>query len=448
MTNAHNLLEADTELPNNLSAERALIACCLLGDNSDAYDRISGIVRPDDFYTLSHQLAYQSIAELSGAGEPIDEINLVERLKVNNSLDEVGGIAGVMALAGSADTPFQVLNYAGIVKEKSNLRRMHRAYRMAAERSASEQMHSAEIQGELDTELSLVNGTESGVESISNSVELLQEEFKQMQDGTYVKDVVRTHIPHLDDKLGMGGIGAGEVCIIAAPTSCGKSAVAINIALRASKIESVPSAIFSFEMPQKQIARRMIQTLSGVNLRQIEENVATPAKVKSVHAANELLAGLPIYTVHAVKGADDLRSQIRLLVRTHGVKLVVIDYLQLIPFGKNVGKTEGISSISHKIKQIAVELEIGILLLAQVNREGAKRESGLSLYDLKDSGDIENDADAVILMWPEGGDVESAKKLDSVGPYTELQYSVAKNREGERDVRGIFKLYHCVGIIK
>jgi replicative DNA helicase len=167
-----------------------------------------------------------------------------------------------------------------------------------------------------------------------------------------------------------------------------------------------------------------------------------------VHAANELLAGLPIYTVHAVKGADDLRSQIRLLVRTHGVKLVVIDYLQLIPFGKNVGKTEGISSISHKIKQIAVELEIGILLLAQVNREGAKRESGLSLYDLKDSGDIENDADAVILMWPEGGDVESAKKVDSVGPYTELQYSVAKNREGERDVRGIFKLYHCVGIIK
>ena len=448
MTTIHDLLEADTALPHNLSAERALIASCLLGDNSDAYDSISSAVSPDDFYALRHQLSYQAIADLAGAGQPIDDINLVERLKVNNSLDEVGGIAGVMALAGSADTPFRILNYAGIVKEKSNLRRMHRAYKLAAERSASEQMDSAEIQGQLDTELSLVNGGETGIESISNSVEILQEEMKQMQEGTYVKDVVRTHIPHLDEKLGMGGIGAGEVCIIAAPTSCGKSAVAINIALRASKIASVPAAIFSFEMPQKQIARRMIQTLSGVNLRQIEENVATPAKVKAVQAANELLASLPIYTVHAVKGADDLRSQIRLLVRTHGVKLVVIDYLQLIPFGKNVGKTEGISSISHKIKQIAVELEIGILLLAQVNREGAKRESGLSLYDLKDSGDIENDADAVILMWPEGGDVESAKKVDSTGPYTELQYSVAKNREGERDVRGIFKLYHCVGIIK
>ena len=443
-----NLIEVDTELPNNLSAEQALIACCLLGDNSDAYDSISSLVRADDFYALRHQLAYQAIADLAGSGEPIDEINLVERLKVNNCIDEVGGIAGVMALADGAETTASVRNYASIVKEKSNLRRMHRAYKLAAERAASEQLDSSEIQGQIDSELDLVNGSESGAEKISNSVELLKEEFKQMQEGTYVKDAVKTHIKHLDEKLGMGGIGAGEVCIVAAPTSCGKSAVAINIALRASKIDSVPCAIFSFEMPQKQIARRMIQTLSGVNLRQIEENVATPAKVKSVHSANELLSELPIYTVHSVKGADDLRSQIRLLVRKHGVKLVVIDYLQLIPFGKSVGKTEGISNISHKIKQIAVELGIGILLLAQVNREGAKRESGLSLYDLKDSGDIENDADAVVLMWPEGGDVESAKKFDSVGPYTELQYSVAKNREGERDVRGIFKLYHCVGIIK
>jgi replicative DNA helicase len=300
----------------------------------------------------------------------------------------------------------------------------------------------------VDEGLSNLRAAESGVERISSSVEVLSKEFEEMQAGTFVRDVVRTHIPHLDEKLGAGGIGAGEVCIIAAPTSCGKSAVAINIALRAAKIESIPAAIFSFEMPQKQIARRMVQTMSGVNLRQIEENVATPAKVKAVNESSALLSKLPIFTSHSVKGADDLRSQIRLMVKNHGVKLVVIDYLQLIPYGKNVGKTEGISSISHKIKQIAVELEIGVLLLAQVNREGAKRESGLSLYDLKDSGDIENDADAVILMWPENGDVENAKKVDQHGPHTELQYSVAKNREGERDVRGIFKLYHCVGIIK
>lgn len=443
-----NLLEANTDLPQNLSAEHAVISCCLLQGNSDAYDSISRILKSEDFYSFRHQLAFQGIADLANEGQPVDEIHLVEKLKVNNSIDEVGGIAGIFGLTEGAETTTSIKHYAGIVKEKSNLRKLHRSYRLAAEQAASEQLPASDIQGAVESDIGDDITSGAGIEKISTSVEVLKDEFQQMQDGTFVKDVVRTHIPHLDEKLGMGGIGAGEVCIVAAPTSCGKSAVAINIALRASKTDAVPTCIFSFEMPQKQIARRMVQTLSGVNLRQIEENVASTAKVKAVHAASETLSTLPIYTVHSVQGADDLKSQIRILVRKHGVKLVVIDYLQLIPFGNKLGKTEGISAISHKIKQIAVELGIGILLLAQVNREGAKRESGLSLYDLKDSGDIENDADAVVLMWPKGGDVESAKKVDSLGPYTELQYSVAKNREGERDVRGIFKLYHCVGIIK
>jgi replicative DNA helicase len=443
-----NLLEANTDLPQNLSAEHAVISCCLLQGDSDAYDSISRILKSEDFYSFQHQLAFQGIADLANEGQPVDEIHLVEKLKVNNSIDEVGGVAGIFGLTEGAETTTSIKHYAGIVKEKSNLRKLHRSYRLAAEQAASEQLPASDIQGAVESDLGDDISSGAGIEKISTSVEVLKEEFQQMKDGTFVKDVVRTHIPHLDEKLGMGGIGAGEVCIVAAPTSCGKSAVAINIALRAAKADAVPTCIFSFEMPQKQIARRMVQTLSGVNLRQIEENVASTAKVKAVHAANEALSTLPIYTVHSVQGADDLKSQIRILVRKHGVKLVVIDYLQLIPFGNKLGKTEGISAISHKIKQIAVELGIGILLLAQVNREGAKRESGLSLYDLKDSGDIENDADAVVLMWPKGGDVESAKKVDAVGPYTELQYSVAKNREGERDVRGIFKLYHCVGIIK
>ena len=442
------LLEANTDLPQNLSAEHAVIACCLLEGNSDAYDSISRALKPEDFYSLRHRLAFQGIAGLANDGQPVDEIHLVEKLKENNSIDEVGGVAGILGLTEGVETTTSIKYYAGIVKEKSNLRKLHRSYRLAAEQAASEQLTASEIRGAVESDIGDSLESDAGIEKISTSVEVLKDEFQQMQDGTFVKDVVRTHIPHLDEKLGMGGIGAGEVCIVAAPTSCGKSAVAINIALRASKTDAVPTCIFSFEMPQKQIARRMVQTLSGVNLRQVEENVASTAKVKAVNAASETLSNLPVYTVHSVQGADDLKSQIRILVRKHGVKLVVIDYLQLIPFGNKLGKTEGISMISHKIKQIAVELGIGILLLAQVNREGAKRESGLSLYDLKDSGDIENDADAVVLMWPKGGDVESAKQVDSVGPYTELQYSVAKNREGERDVRGIFKLYHCVGIIK
>ena len=109
-----------------------------------------------------------------------------------------------------------------------------------------------------------------------------------------------------------------------------------------------------------------------------------------------------------------------------------------------MGKAEGIASISHKIKQMAIDLNIAIILLAQVNREGAKN-GRLKLYDLKDSGDIENDADVVLLMYPSNGDVDSSKSQDARGGYTNLTYEIAKNREGERDIGGKFKFYHCTG---
>ncbi len=87
-----------------------------------------------------------------------------------------------------------------------------------------------------------------------------------------------------------------------------------------------------------------------------------------------------------------------------------------------------------------------MLLLSQVNREGAKREGGLAIYDLKDSGDIENDADVIILMWAEDDDIESSKRLDGMGSYISMKYNIAKNREGERDVKGKFKFYHTKGL--
>ena len=126
---------------------------------------------------------------------------------------------------------------------------------------------------------------------------------------------------------------------------------------------------------------------------------------------------------------------------------MIIDYLQLIPFdSRNQSKNDAVANISHTIKQLALELNVGLLLLSQVNREGAKREGGLAIYDLKDSGDIENDADVIILMWAEDDDIESSKRLDGMGSYISMKYNIAKNREGERDVKGKFKFYHTRGI--
>jgi replicative DNA helicase len=217
------------------------------------------------------------------------------------------------------------------------------------------------------------------------------------------------------------------------------------VALNAVKKEEKACAIFSLEMPQKQLTKRMTQIISGVNIRTIQERTATPAESKRVDDAVHELGEMPIYTSHSVKSADDLVSQARSFVNNHGVKMVIVDYLQLIPFNSNkMGKSEGIANISHKIKQMALDLNIAVILLAQVNREGAKR-GPLELYDLKDSGDIENDADVVILMYPSKGSVEESKDQDYRGSYTSLSYKLAKNREGERGIGCFFKFYHCTG---
>ena len=265
-----------------------------------------------------------------------------------------------------------------------------------------------------------------------------------MQAGDYVPDVVKTHTNNLDSELGNRGIAAGEVMTVAAPTSCGKSALALYIVSQAVAKDGHACGVFSLEMPQKQLTKRLTQVISGVNLRSVEDNVAQPEQVKRVHETISNLKTMPVYTSHSVKSADDLYSQTRQFVNKHGVKLLVIDYLQLIPFSSKMGKAEGIASISHKIKQMAIDLNIAIILLAQVNREGAKN-GRLKLYDLKDSGDIENDADVVLLMYPSNGDVESSKDKDARGGFTRLTYEIAKNREGERDIGGTFKFYHCTG---
>jgi replicative DNA helicase len=181
-------------------------------------------------------------------------------------------------------------------------------------------------------------------------------------------------------------------------------------------------------------------------MKRIRDGVATEGDVKAVDEALDKIQDLNIKSLHSVKSIQDLSSQVRSLVRSDDIKLVIIDYLQLIPFGQAKGsKNDAIAEVSHRIKQLALELNLPIVLLCQVGREGAKRPGGLMLYDLKDSGDIENDADIVLLLWPKEGDIESSKTLDSYGPYVEMMYNVAKNREGERDVKGIFKFRHFVG---
>ena len=431
--------------PHNAEAEERLIASCLLPGDTSVYDTIKPILEAEDFYTLRCKLLYQAIGELSLAGKPLNEVAMLEHLKALQGVDEVGGMAGLLSIMNGASTPSEALFFARTVVEKSRLRDLMKSCRLAVEDVESETRSYDEIRSELESKITEKPLIKQCKVSIGSSADELMEDIARMQAGDYEADVVRTHTNRLDEYLGNRGIAAGEVMTVAAPTSCGKSALALYIVSQAVAKEGHSCGIFSLEMPQKQLTKRLTQVISGVNLRNVEENRASEEQVVRVNSAINQLKKLPIYTSHSVKSADDLYSQTRQFVNKHKVKLLVIDYLQLIPFDSNkMGKAEGIAHISHTIKQMAIDLKIAIVLLAQVNREGAK-SNRLKLYDLKDSGDIENDADVVLLMYPSGGDVESSKDTDYQGAYTNLSYELAKNREGERDIGGFFKFYHCTG---
>tara|TARA_R100000388_G_scaffold94377_1_gene81394 strand:+ start:274 stop:1611 length:1338 start_codon:yes stop_codon:yes gene_type:complete len=431
--------------PHNAEAEERLIASCLLPGDTSVYDTIKPILEAEDFYTLRCKLLYQAIGELSLAGKPLNEVAMLEHLKALQGVDEVGGMAGLLSIMNGASTPSEALFFARTVVEKSRLRDLMKSCRLAVEDVESETRSYDEIRSELESKITEKPLIKQCKVSIGSSADELMEDIARMQAGDYEADVVRTHTNRLDEYLGNRGIAAGEVMTVAAPTSCGKSALALYIVSQAVAKDGHSCGIFSLEMPQKQLTKRLTQVISGVNLRNVEENRASEEQVVRVNSAINQLKKLPIYTSHSVKSADDLYSQTRQFVNKHKVKLLVIDYLQLIPFDSNkMGKAEGIAHISHTIKQMAIDLKIAIVLLAQVNREGAK-SNRLKLYDLKDSGDIENDADVVLLMYPSGGDVESSKDTDYQGAYTNLSYELAKNREGERDIGGFFKFYHCTG---
>lgn len=433
-------------LPHNAEAEEAVIACCLLDDSPANYNSVTELVSADDFYIYRNQCIFGALGKLADASLPVDEIHLSEQLTRDDNLDAVGGVASIYSIMDRVETSMQMIHYAKIVKEKSNLRKMNRAYRVATESIMTQSDSAENIKHTVDSEVNRIHFTQEKPNDLSSTAEEIKDEFRKMLAGEFVTDALPTHIGKLDQQLGNRGIAPGEVITLAAPTSCGKSALALNIALKSVTHNNAPCAVFSLEMPQKQLFKRMTQTLAGVNIKQISDGVISEENMKKVDEAIDQLHSVPLYTSHNVKSAEDLASQLRKLVDKQGVKLAVIDYLQLIPFNSGkVGKAEGIANISHKIKQLALELNIGILLLAQVNREGAKREGGLDIYDLKDSGDIENDADVVLLMYPQQGNFEDSKMTDSNGPYTNLEYKIAKNREGERGTIGYFKFYHITG---
>lgn len=423
------------KVPHNEEAEEALLGCCLVNNNSDIYNEISSRLQVEDFFNLTNKKIWQAMGALADKGTVIDTVTICDQLS-----DEENINYDIIRISNKVDTPFSVNHYIDIVLQKSKLRKIRRGCMTGLDLLDSED--SPEVILDKVSNIATDNRTNTDESHIKNTLYEIKDEVERMASGEYEKEYVKTHLAHLDEKI---KLEFGSVMTVAAPTSVGKSALSLNIALRACSKDNFPVLIYSLEMPQKQINKRIIQTLSKVNFKDIQKSGESEKYMAELDSAISKLEKLEFRTLHEVKSVSQMASQIKSYVKKYGIKLVVIDYLQLIPCNSDkVGRAEAVAGVSQRIKQIALDNDIAIILVSQLNREGSRCDNP-DLFHLKDSGSIECDSDIVLLMNYKDNDAELAKTADKYGEHMKIEYVIAKNREAERGVRGFFKFYYLQG---
>lgn len=422
--------------PSNPDAEKIVLNSVVLENH--LLDELS-FLSQEDFYTPSYGVMFDAMKQIHSKNQPIDEISLQEKLKELNSFDDVGGYNGIFEITNAVHSTTQLNSSARIVKDYSNRRKLNRICRKSIE-DLDNGVNAEDSINTINKSIESIDEYSENNTKLSDNASIFLDELSQIEEGTYQPKSLNTGIEQLNDKFVKGGLGNGEVTVVAAPTSCGKSQLALNFATRAAVSDEKKVVIFSLEMPADQIMRRLVQIVSGINIKTLEtmsEEDRSQAFTK-INKAKDRISDSDIHIINYVKNSYEIKSICRKLHRKKAVDLIILDYLQLVPWDKKLSKNDGIAEVSHSIKQLAIELNVPVVLLAQINREGA-RSGSPDIHSLKDSGDVENDADVIIMMYPQNNDMESCKMLDSAGnPFISLNYKILKNRDGERDVGGKF----------
>lgn len=436
--------------PSAPDSEQGVIACCLAEEDGIHLDECLALgLRASDFYTMAHQEMFSALIELREDQKQIHEINLLEYL----------------SNAGSKIVPIDIINiqnrvevasldhtkqFAKTVIEKAKLRKLQRNARETIEKCSSGNMSPDEICAQTESFIIELNQDDEEDASIRAAATELEDDLKAMINGTYERQGFRFDVPSIDMQMDSEGLAPGTVTYISAPTSVGKSQLALNVAMRLGVSYGEPLAYFSYEMLAKQLSKRMVQTASGVNINRFRDGSVNAQEQKVVSESLQKIKAAPIYTNHSKKRVEDMSSLVRQWKRKHGVKIVFIDYLQKMHSHSNkMSSVESIAYNSGRIKDLALELELPIVVLSQVNREAVKNlefkpERGLYVHDMIGGSAIENDADNILMFWPELGDAGKSRVTDEQGRgYVNLKATFAKQREGTRYERFdlLFKEY-------
>ncbi len=420
--------------PHSPEAEQGVLGCVLLSPNECMGECIEKFKSGTEvFYDLRHQTIFSALVEMFDTREAIDVITLQQRLKNKQLLEEVGGIAYLAGLPDTVPSAANLSYYLDIVQEKFLLRRMIQTCTEVVGRVYD---YEGEVDALMDeVERDILRISESRVQSQTTTIkELVKKAINTIEDFHQRQGVltgVGTGFTDLDKMT--SGLHGGEMVVIAARPSMGKTSLAMNIAEYVSIEQRLPVGVFSLEMTSESLVLRMLCSRSRVNLRNVREGFLAERDFPKLTGAAGKLANAPLFIDDSsALSILQLRAKARRMSQQYGIKLFVVDYLQLLhsTARRAENRQQEIADISSGIKSLAKELNVPVIVLSQLNRE-LEREKNRKprLSDLRESGAIEQDADVVGLLYtPSSDDEESAGSAEQDAVPVNLL--IAKQRNG------------------
>jgi replicative DNA helicase len=422
-------IEDRREVPASVEAEQSVLGALMI--DNDAIDRISDL-RADQFYRYDHRIIFEHISKLIVSNRRADVVTVLEALQTSGKAADVGGLAYLNSLAQNVPGSAGIKRYAEIVIDRAKLRGLLSASDEIAEmvynragKTVSEVIDAA--QSKLEP-LTVAKASEP--QFIGSFLAPIVERIDAQYHGSETSAVtLPTGLRDLDDKLG-GGMRGGQLIIVAGRPSMGKTAIALGVA-EASTANGDPSLFFSQEMVGEELCNRALSRASGLPLDKIldgkkfarehgsPEWTMLTKGVQHVSELNMLVDDRPGRTL------NEIRSYARQTKRRHGLGLIVVDYLGLMAASEGNNRTEQVGANSRGLKNLAKELGIPVVLLAQLSRKCEERPNKRPmLSDLRDSGEIEQDADIVLFLYRD--EVYNPDTMDK----GIAEINVAKQRNG------------------
>ncbi len=404
----HETIPSDPALqdPHNLDAEQGLIASCLIdGSNEVLAECFSRGISEDSFYSPAHKILFRAICKIFDEGKPPDMIVLVEHLRTTKQLDNVGGIPYVNQLTSRIETPVHARFWMDIVREKFLLRSLKRTSESIIHEIYDSPPAIAEFMGSVEERIFkigndlITNTTVHVAQPVEEASSLIHKMIKrEMSDAG-----IMTGYKDFD---GMTyGLHPQEMIVLAARPSVGKTSLAMNIAeniacgIPQNDFKKHGVLVFSLEMGADQLAMRLLTCRAQVDMRKIRDGFCSGEEQKKLAIAAKELKDAPIWIDDSGSSKVlELRAKARRLTQKEDIKLIVIDYLQLISGDSSMPRESQISDISRQVKAMAKELKVPVLVLSQLNRESEKEKRDPRLSDLRESGSIEQDADVVMML--------------------------------------------------